>query len=332
VAIEGPFFSTGVGYFIAFQQDDAIDWYLMTRDGDESTMVDVEVPAAGFVTGGPGVVAWATVGPESRTETQLWVSSDGIDFERVATDLLAGCAGEPGCQGTEIYAAAASPAGRVVALAYDPLVWDAECDCFELNPVALVSDDGYQWVRQPLDLARVLPEEWQGAADIRNPLVYLDGRWLTYATHYYDDCCTTDTAFFASDDGLDWELIDTGDLFEGTYLVGIAANDRGVVASTMQAVYWSADGYDWTRTTLTDRDYLDGVAAYDHGYVAVSIPSLDGAHLDTIWYSADGSTWSRMPLRLEEPTLWNTIVGDGPNLFAVGGTQTNLYAIWHWSG
>jgi hypothetical protein len=69
----------------------------------------------------------------------------------------------------------------------------------------------------------------------------------------------------------------------------------------MQAAYWSADGYDWTRTILTDREYLEGVAAYDDGYVAVSIPALDGAHLDTIWYSADGSTWSRMPLRLEEP-------------------------------
>ena len=51
----------------------------------------------------------------------------------------------------------------------------------------------------------------------------------------------------------------------------------------MQAAYWSADGYDWTRTILTDRDYLDGVAAYDDGYVAVSIPALDGVPRTRPW-------------------------------------------------
>lgn len=56
-----------------------------------------------------------------------------------------------------------------------------------------------------------------------------------------------------------------------------------------------------------------------------------GAPLDTIWYSADGTTWSRMPLELEEPTNWNAIVGDGPNLVAVGVTNTNLKGIWRWS-
>lgn len=335
-------FPTGAGYYVEVLDVETYENhpYLVRLDDDEPILIESIAagspavgPAHGFVTGGPGVVAWANIGPESQTDAQLWVSSNGISFERVAEGLLAGCEGATDCQGTEIYAAAASPSGRVVALAYDPLVWNADCDCFDLNPVALVSDDGYQWTRQPLDLLSVLPAEWQGAADIRSSLVYVDGRWLTYGTRYYNGGYTIDTAFFASEDGIDWQLIDTGDLFDETQLMGIAANDRGVVAITRGAAYWSGDGYDWTRTTLTDRDHVLSVAAYDDGYIAVSSPIVpDGAPLDTIWYSADGTTWSRMPLQLEEPTGWNTIVGDGPNLVAVGPTYTNLRGIWRWSG
>jgi hypothetical protein len=220
----------------------------------------------------------------------------------------------------------------VVALGYDPLVWNAECECYELKPVAVVSDNGYEWTRQPLDLLSVLPGEWQGAADIRNPLVYVKGRWLTYATHYSNDCMCTDTAFLASENGLDWQSIDTGDFFDGTYVLGMAANDRGVVALARDAAFWSVDGSDWTRTTLTDGESAQTVAAYDDGYVAVSAPMLpDGVSMDTIWYSADGTNWSRMPLELEEPTHWNTLVGDGPYLVAIGGTETNLNGVWRWS-
>jgi hypothetical protein len=321
---------TPAGYYVNFLEK---DWYLMALAGIERTLIDVGVPAHGFVTGGPGVVAWANVGPESSTDAQLWVSSDGIDFERVAKDLLAGCAGVSGCHGTEIYAAAASPGGRVVALAYDPLIGNTECDgCFDLNPVALVSDNGYEWTRQPLDLLSALPAEWQGAADIRSPLVYVDGRWLTYGTHHYDNGYTTDTAFFASDDGLDWQLIDTGDLFEGTYLMGIAANDRGVVAIDRENAYWSADGFDWSHTGVAGGDDAHKVAAYDGGYVVLSTPRVDGASMDTIWYSADGTAWTPTSLELDEPTWWNSIIGDGPNLVAVGVTRSNVMGIWRWSG
>jgi hypothetical protein len=324
---------TPAGYYVSFFEDDATDWYLVPRDGRDQTLIDVDVPASGFVVGGPGVIAWATVGPETRTEAQLWASRDGVTFERAAQDVLVGCTETPGCRGTEIYAAAASPTGRVVALAFDPLVWDPECECFDLNPVALVSDDGFEWTRRPLDLTVVLPEEWQGAADIRKPLVHVGGRWLTYAAHYRNDCMCTDTAFFASSDGIDWHAVDTGDLFTGISLSGMVASDRGVVATTMQDAFWSPDGTTWTHRTVTDREYLDGgLAAYAGGYVASSIPGLDGDFLSAIWYSPDGTTWSRAPLTLGEPAIWNTIVGDGPDLVALGGTQSNLYALWRWTG
>ena len=322
---------TDAGYYVGTIGNDK---YLMRRDDNAGTLVDIEVPGSGgFVTAGTGVVAWTTVGPEANTEAQLWVSSDGINFERVAQDLLAGCAGTSNCRGTEIYAAATSPAGRVVALAYDPLVWKPECDCYELNPVALVSDDGREWTRAPIDLLSVLPAEWQGAADIRSPLVYVKGRWLTYATRYYNNGYTTDTALFASDNAIDWQPIHTGDLFDEIYLDDMAANDRGVVALAGDAAYWSADGSEWTRAALTNLGYAHTVAAYDDGYVTVSATRMpEGAPIDTIWYSTDGITWSRMPLQLEEATEWNAIVGDGPNLVAVGGTYSNLNGIWRWSG
>ena len=333
-----PVFPTDTGHYVKFLnvETSEIDWYLATFDGGERTLVDIDVPGStgggGFVTGGPGVVAWTNVGPESRTEAQLWVSSDGIDFERVAEDLLAGCAGVADCRGSEIYAAAASPTGRVVALAYDPLVWDAECECFELNPVALVSDDGHVWTRNSLDLFTVLPPEWQGAAEIRSPLAYVDGRWLTYATHYSNDCMCTDTAFFASENGIDWQLVDTGELFDETYLMGMAANDSGVVAIVDTDAYWSLDGIQWSRTVVTSDAMLLKIAAYNDGYVVVgSSMTDDGGSTDRIWYSADGTAWTQTALDLEETTYWNAVVGDGPNLLAVGGTQTNLKGIWEWS-
>jgi hypothetical protein len=165
--------------------------------------------------------------------------------------------------------------------------------------------------------------------------VHVAGRWLTYATHYRNDCTCTDTAFFASENGLDWKLIDTGALFDETLLHGMAANDRGVVALAPEAAYWSPDGIEWTHATLSDREWTQHVAAYDDGYVVASSPrSPDGAALSAIWYSADGTTWSRTPLELEEPTHWNTLVGDGPYLVAVGVTETNppnLRAVWRWS-
>jgi hypothetical protein len=324
---------TEAGYYVETLANDKYLKYMMRRDDNAGTLVDIGVPGSGgFVTAGTGVVAWTNVGPEPRTEAQLWVSSDGINFERVADELLAGCVGTSNCRGSEIYAAAGAPSGRVVALAYDPLVWNAECECNELNPVALVSDDGHTWTREPLDLLTVLPAEWQGAADIRSPLVHVAGRWLTYATHYSNDCMCTDTAFFASENGIDWQPVDTGDFLDETYVLGMAANDRGVVALTRDAVFWSVDGSDWTRTTLTDGESAQTVAAYDDGYVAVSAPMLpDGASMDTIWYSADGTIWARMSLPLEEATYWNTIVGDGSNLVAIGGTETNLNGVWRWS-
>jgi hypothetical protein len=337
-----PVFPIDTGYYVRFLnvESSEIDWYLATFDDGERTLVDIDVPGStgggGFVTGGPGVVAWTNVGPESQAEAQLWVSSDGIDFESVAQDLLAGCDGVADCQGTEIYAAAASVAGRFVALAYDPLVWSAECECYELNAVALVSDDGYVWTRHPLNLLNVLPPEWQGAADIRSPLVHVAGRWLTYATHYSNDCMCTDTAFFASENGVDWQAVDTGELFDETYLLGMAANDSGVVAIMSTDAYWSPDGIQWSRTVVTSDAMLQRIAAYDSGYVAVGSSKVDKGtpavgSIDRIWYSPDGTAWTEIAFESAETTHWNALVGNGPNLLAVGSTENHERGVWRWS-
>jgi len=311
-----PVFPTDAGYYVKFLnvETSEIDWYLATFDGGERTLVDIDVPGStgggGFVTGGPGVVAWTNVGPT-------------------------GCERVTGCQGSEIYAANASPTGRVVALAYDPLVWNAECECYELNPVALVSDDGHMWTRHPLDLLSVLPPEWQGAADIRSPLVHVAGRWLTYATHYSNDCMCTDTAFFASENGIDWQLVDTGELFVETYLLGMASNDSGVVAIMNTSAYWSPDGIQWSRSAVTSDAMLQKIAAYDDGYVAVGSSIVDEGtpavgSIDRIWYSTDGTAWTQIAFEFEETTHWNALVGDGPSLLAVGSTENHERGIWRW--
>lgn len=325
----------GPGFYVPFFDDfeaAETDWYLMNLDNGDPTLVDVDVPAGGFETGGPGVVAWATTGPETRTEAQLWVSVDGIQFQRVAEDLFAGCQGEPNCLGSEIYAAASSPQGRVVVLAYDPLIWIPDCECYDLNPVALVTDDGHQWTRQPLNLLELLPAGWQGSADIGNPVVYVDGRWLTFATSVLWGT-SSETAFFTSPDGILWEPVDTGSLFEKTYVSALAASHRGVIALSGRTLFWSADGIDWTASsTRLPEDVFPGpIAAFDEGYVMASTTGVAGFHLTDIWYSPDGTTWSSMPLVLDEPALWNTIAGDGSELLALGGTQENLFGIWRWA-
>lgn len=318
-------FATSVGYYLQFRDK---DWALIPPR-DESMLIDIDVPATGFLTGGPGIVSWANVGPESLTEAQLWVSTDGVDFERVGADLLEGCAGLSNCVGSEIYAVAASPDGRVVALAYDPLVRVPDCECSELNPVALVTEDGTNWTRQPVDLLSVLPASWQGVADIRSPLVYVDGRWLTYATHY-SDMYNTSAAFFASEDGIDWQAVDTGETFNQAYLLGLAANDRGVVAITAGTMYWSADGRTWTGSSLSEGSNSGHVAAYEDGYVVVTGRYDDGS-VDGTWYSPDGVNWSLVSLGFGEPTYWNVVIGDGPNLIAVGGTPSHMRGVWRWS-
>lgn len=338
----GSIYPTQVGYYVFFNDPEQPAWALVDPGVDPATVVDVNVPPGDgrFIDGGPGIVAWTNVGPESRTESQLWVSSDGRAFERVAEDLLAGCAGVASCQGTRIISAATSPDGTIVALAYDPLAVGDDGECCDLNPVSLVSHDGYNWTRTPIDLTTVLPAEWHGAADIENPMVHVAGRWLTYGTQYFNDCMCTRTALFATSDGVAWNRLDSGGLSSNFHLARLAANADGVVALTWDGdlnltVFWSRDGTSWTRSELPgDPSAMDGfaVGAYDDGYVVATGPAgADGPpRLDTIFYSPDGTSWTSMPLLLDQPTAWNEITGDGRSLVAIGIAGFNERGIWHW--
>lgn len=319
-------FRTGMGSYVLYFDNvtETSRYRLMTFDGGQPSLVDIEAPLSGFTDGGPGVVAWANTGPETDLEAQFWVSTDGIGFERVAPDLLIGCDAEPNCHGTEILTATGSPDGRVVALAYDGLVWDPETGNYDVTVVALVSNDGYEWTRHPIDLLTVLPEEWEGWADVRKPLVYVNGRWLTFGIHYYNDGYSTDLAFFASTDGMIWEPVDTGDLFNETYLEEeIAANGQGVVTVAHNSIYWSPDGLEWTRVA---NDVSGTPVALDDGYALIEPDTMGGS----LWYSPDGLDWTPMPYEFDEPTHWNEIVGYGSDIMAVGATETNLRGIWHW--
>jgi hypothetical protein len=313
-------FRTNIGSYVLYFDNEAgsQQYRLMAFEDDQPALGDIETPLTGFTDGGPGVVAWANVGPETDLEAQIWVSSAGIHFEQVAKDLLVGCETEPNCHGAEILVATSSPDGRVVALAYDGLVWDPETGNYDVTEVALVSEDGYQWSRHPIDLVTVLPEEWEGFANIQSPLVYVNGRWLTYATRIVWGI-SADTVILTSTDGVDWEMVETGDLFDGTSELGLAASHAGVITVAHDSIYWSPDGMEWTSVAS---EVSGSPVAYDDGFVVV------GA--STIWYSPDGIDWTSMPFDLDETIHWNQIVGYGPDLMAVGVTEENLRAIWHW--
>jgi len=313
-------FRTDIGSYVLYFDNQTGSWQyrLMAFEDDQPALGDIETPLTGFTDGGPGVVAWANVGPDRDLKSQIWVSSDGIHFEQVAKDLLVGCETEPNCHGTEILVATGSPDGRVVALAYDGLVWDPETGNYETTEVALVSEDGYRWSRHPIDLVTVLPEEWEGFANIQSPLVYVNGRWLTYASRMVWDV-SADTVFLTSTDGVDWEIVEPSDLFDETSELGLAASQKGVITVAHNSIYWSPDGMEWTSVAS---GVSGSPVAYDDGFVVVGAT--------TIWYSPDGIDWTSMPFDLDETIHWNQIIGYGPDLMAVGATEEHLKAIWHW--
>ncbi len=314
---------TGGRYYLSLVGGD--DHYAAVLDpASEPNRLDLP-GGVGFVDGGPGVIGWSMDG-------RLWASVDGLGFEQVGEDTLRGCSGvASGCEGSEIYAVASSPDGTVVALAYDPLVWDTECECYHLNAVALVSSDGFEWTRHPLDLAALLPPAWDGSADIRSPLVHVDGRFVTYGTHYSNDCMCASTTFFASEDGIDWYPVDTGTMFEESYLLGLTVNADGIVAVGGTTIYASPDGLNWTAVQPAGYGYPLGVAAYDGGFVIVTSRDIDDVAIDTAWYSADGTNWTDTSLDLGVEIRSIGIIADGPDLVAHVAFGSNEWGIWHWS-
>jgi hypothetical protein len=118
-------------------------------------------------------------------------------------------------------------------------------------------------------------------------------------------------ALWTSIDGLTWSLVQPSAAFGSARVSWVGGGSTGYIASGIlkdgktQAVWLSEDGRSWTQVPLTSpafgRFVLDGAADFAGGYVISGAVLKDAGCGQTwvtpsIWWSADGKSWSRSQL------------------------------------
>ncbi len=176
-------------------------------------------------------------------------------------------------------------------------VMTADDDSKSIAIVPYVSADGLTWTKgQPLDVKGL--DAWEVVAGlVEGPagiLAYGHGELATCGGP------TTYNSLWLSKDGLSWSRID-----KSTYTY-IDAGSSGYVATDYSSDIWvSTDGVAWKTVNMatagTKGILVDGATAFAGGFVvAASVPvPAEGCGTGTspktpsLWWSRDGSTWSR---------------------------------------
>jgi len=176
-------------------------------------------------------------------------------------------------------------------------VMTADDDSKSIAIVPYVSADGLTWTKgQPLDVKGL--DAWEVVAGlVEGPagiLAYGHGELATCGGP------TTYNSLWLSKDGLSWSRID-----KSTYTY-IDAGSSGYVATDYSSDIWvSTDGVAWKTVNMatagTKGILVDGATAFAGGFVvAASVPvPAEGCGKGTspktpsLWWSRDGSTWSR---------------------------------------
>ncbi len=136
---------------------------------------------------------------------------------------------------------------------------------------------------------------------------------------------------WASPDGLAWDPVETGDIFDGAELWAVVAGDRGFAAvgstwdegANRAAAWVSADGQTWRRAAsiAAPEGAVMGDVAYARGrYVAVGW-ELRGYLVPRIWQSDDTDHWVPATDFDLPPSYMGVISGvaaGGPGFVAVG--------------
>lgn len=275
----------------------------------------------------------------------IWHSTDGAEWTRVFADP----AGDPRpSANTTLFDAAENDLGYL-AVGRTPHVWFNE-------PVFAFSADGVVWERfGPLPRESSPTDDPEGILlDTDTPLsvVATDDAFLVAAQScelggpsMYD--CRG--VVWRSEDGLNWtrvmedvrdsafesiERVDDRFLAVGGMGVGLNLQSQGNEAVR---VWSSFDGITWTdvspdpsvfdadRPDHAAREYAQAVTAVDGGFVVV------GSRLDVpegaIWFSADATTWMRVPTHdLFDHATINGIAASDDQVIAVGAVGSTAAA------
>jgi hypothetical protein len=131
------------------------------------------------------------------------------------------------------------------------------------------------------------------------------------------------------------QVSDPAGAFKEAIIVGIASGPNQLVAagnvSGGVAVWTSAEGLTWARVPHDDSIFgpgednwvnVVGAAASEDGFVILGVGGKDDAQTPLAWFSADGSTWTRVPFAEANTqstlTEIRAISAGGPGFVAVG--------------
>jgi hypothetical protein len=253
--------------------------------------------------GGPGFVA---VGSDELPEdAAVWVSVDGFEWERIASDTFGGVVDEDGLDGSQTMTDVIGGPRGVLAVGFDESQED-----HDIAAAVWRSADGRTWERVESDVF-----DGPGAQQI-----YTVFEW---AGHFYAGGETADPqtalrhpAIWSSSDGTTWEMIRGAGLTsrEGT-ISDFAATGDGLIATgssgghvARPTVWFSTDGLQWDvvlddgsgdqmtgaiETDGVDSDtsmFMTGITATPDGFVAIG--GYDFPVRGLFWTSSDGLFWT----------------------------------------
>jgi hypothetical protein len=284
---------------------DGTSWSRVEPVGDEFT---------GFVMndiaeGGPGFVAVGTIGGEQAEDLvkgAVWVSADGMSWERIAFD-------EEAFGLSQLEHVVNSPNGLVS--------FGFTCSEESCGPLTWTSTDGRAWTRRTPSLPA---ESWIG-----RPTVGGQGLVVPVRVGFDTEAVA---AIYGSTDGIRWEPteVELSEFYSS--IQAIITSASGLVAVGYDggdgAVWTSGDGLVWARVpdeagVFAGRTILSA-AAGPHGLVALG----GRGH---VWTSPDAATWNRVDtyaLAIEEQSSsMAAVTPGGPGLVAVGSAGEDA-AVW----
>lgn len=266
---------------------------------DEETFGGADAQLIASITrGGPGLVAVGLDGSGGDFDAAVWVSEDGLAWERVPHD-------ERSLGGVNFQAmqSVASSDSRLVAAGadtaggtFDAAVW--------------YSDDGRVWRRVPHD------DELFGGPNEQDINAVASGGsgFVAAGLAEFDVPGDRDVAIWTSSDGEEWERVSHDEeLFGGAedqVVMAVVAGKQGLVAvgydeagGDRDAAAWrSDDGLTWSRTQLGQpslggdgNQVMVGIAAAEGGLIAVGRDEAGGTRWAALWTSSDAVEWDRTP-------------------------------------
>jgi hypothetical protein len=241
-----------------------------------------------------GLLAVGVQEPPARAAA--WLSQDGKRWARAAAF--------PAVEGS-VAVATAADGDRAIVVGSD-----------HAGALAWVTTDGVAWSQSPHSAALAGPA---GGTHMLTAVAWRGG-FVAGGSHDDPAAGRTAGAIWTSPDGLTWQRVSTDAAFDGTRVLGLAADADTLVAvgtngdqTQGSAVAWvSHDGRRWDRVTspALAAGIMRAVAAGGPGFVAVGLGSADDRA--QAWVSPDGSDWQAVP--------------DDPGLH-VGRSSLRMYAV-----